>query len=99
MGPPAGPPLEAREGARRGPARANRDRLSARVRTRHEPRRVHLGVSQTSRHAQLLCSRPRRCGSSGPPQSAINAAQADLVTAFWKQVDLFLNMSLTYASL
>ena len=77
------------EGARRVPAWANRDRLPAGLRTRHEPGRVHWGYLK--HHAM-----PNYCARdlgdvAHRARSNLRSMQrrTTLVTAFWKQVDLF----------
>ena len=89
LGSSAGPSLEAGEGACRGPAWANRDRLPAGLRTRQNP--VECSWRCLKHHAM-----PNYCARdlgdvAHRARSNLRSMQRrpTLVTAFWKQVDLF----------
>jgi hypothetical protein len=53
-----------------------------------EPGRIHLGLPQTSRHAELLRPRPDRSAPACKPLRSMQR-RGTLVTAFWKQAELF----------
>src|SRR6185437_2457655 len=99
LGSPAGTSLQTRAPACGGSARCYRLGVSAGLCARAQPGRIHLGIPQAARHAELLRSRPRPSGTSCTPTPAFDAATLHAGVRLLASGGTVLKLSCTYASL